>query len=96
METREDIETTINHDLTDIMSETRYYKREYIEKITRLIPSLVTHEKNYLFMKLITLNEVEEGVFQMKEGTAPSPDGFTVNFIHHFWELVKMEAWRIL
>ena len=41
-----------------------------IEKIIQVIPYLVTHEKNDLLMKPITLIEVEEAVFQMQEGKA--------------------------
>ena len=32
----------------------------------------------------------------MKEGIAPGPDGFIVNFFHHFWDMVKMDVWRIV
>ena len=47
-------------------------------------------------MKTITIQEVQEAVFQMKVGTSPGPDGFTVNFFHHFWEMVKMDVWKIV
>ena len=32
----------------------------------------------------------------MKEGTSPGPDGFTMNFFHHFWELINRDVWRIV
>ena len=32
----------------------------------------------------------------MKEDTSPGPDGFTVNFFHHFWEMVKMDVGKIV
>ena len=32
----------------------------------------------------------------MKEGTVPSPDGFTVKIFHQLWDLIKMEEWRIV
>ena len=32
----------------------------------------------------------------MKEGTSPGPDSFTVNFFHHFWEMVKLDVWKIV
>ena len=35
-------------------------------------------------MKTITLKEVQEVVFQMKEGTSSGRDGFIVIFFHHF------------
>ena len=33
---------------------------------------------------------------QMKEGKAPGPDGFTSNFFHHFWDLIKNEVWQLV
>ena len=47
-------------------------------------------------MNYISLQEVREAVFQMKEGTSPGPDGFTVNFFHHFWEMIKIYVWNIV
>ena len=32
----------------------------------------------------------------MKEGTSPGPDGFTVNFFHHLWEMIKIDVWNIV
>ena len=32
----------------------------------------------------------------MKEGASLGPDGFTVNFFHHFWEMVKLDVWQIM
>ena len=49
-----------------------------------------------MLMKSISLQEVEEVVFQMKEGTAPGPNGFTINFFHYFWEMIKLDVWNIV
>ena len=32
----------------------------------------------------------------MKVGTSLGLDGFTVNFSHHFWEMVKLDVWKIV
>ena len=32
----------------------------------------------------------------MAEGKSPGPDGFTSNFFHHLWDLIKEEVWRIV
>ena len=45
VETREEIETTLNHYFTDMMSEPRQDMRGDINQITRFILSLVTREK---------------------------------------------------
>ena len=42
------------------------------------------------------MREVEEVVHQMADGKDPGPDGFTMNFFHHFWDLIKEEVWRIV
>jgi len=55
-----------------------------IEAITRVISTLVSNETNQLLMKSITLKEVQEDIFKMKEGTSLGPNGFTINFFHHF------------
>ena len=66
---------------------------EAIQKITRCIPSLVTQEKNEALMRPITQEEVDQAVKTMPPGKAPGPDGFTTDFFHHCWDLVKMNVW---
>ena len=51
-----------------------------IRAITRHIPSLVTLEHNIMLRRQIEQIEVEEAVFQMEKGKAPSLDGFTIDF----------------
>ena len=41
------------------------------------------------------MQEVEEVVNQMALGKSPGPDGFTSNFFHYFWDLVKEEVLNI-
>lgn len=33
---------------------------------------------------------------QLKDGKAPGPNGFTTNFFHEFWELIKIEVWELV
>lgn len=33
---------------------------------------------------------------QLKEGKAPGPYGFSTNFFHAFWELIKEEVWQVV
>jgi len=53
-------------------------------QVLSYIPPLVTREMNELLMKDITLEELEETIFQMKKGKAPSPNGFLVEFYQEF------------
>ena len=47
-------------------------------------------------MRPIEQEEVKEAVMQMEKGSAPGPDGFTVDFYQFFWDLVKEEVWEIV
>lgn len=49
-----------------------------------------------MLMYPIERKEVEEAVMQMEKGKALGPDGFTVDFFQHFWDLVKEEVWEIV
>ena len=60
LETRKEIKASINIYFLDILRDPRKDRRQDIEKITRLIPYLVSNDQNELLMKPITLNEVEE------------------------------------
>ena len=42
------------------------------------------------------MQEVEETIDQMALGKAPGPDGFTSNFFHLFWDLVKEDVLSIV
>ena len=44
----------------------------------------------------VSMQEVEEAVNQMALGKAPGPDGFTSNFFHYFWDMVKDEVVEIV
>jgi hypothetical protein len=42
-------------------------------------------------LKPFTLEEVKETIFEMKEESAPGPDGFGVGFYKKHWETVRGE-----
>eukprot|EP00253_Pinus_taeda_P024927 PITA_24927 len=44
----------------------------------------------------VSLQEVETTANSLKAGKAPGPDGFTSNFFHYFWELIKWEVWQVV
>ena len=49
-----------------------------------------------MLLKSIDIQEVETTVRQLKAGKAPGPDGFTSNFFHNFWDLIKNEVWQVV
>ena len=42
-----------------------------------------------MLMRVITLQEVEIAINQMKEDKAPGTDRFTVNVFHSYWDFLK-------
>ena len=92
MESTKEIETTLNNLFTEIMLDLIRERSSDIDQFNRFIPSLVSTKKNDLLMKHITLCEVEEAMFQMRERTTLCLDGFTVNFFHRYRDLIKMEV----
>ena len=93
---RREIEEELNHYFTEILNEDIQDRERDIAQITRLIPPSVTREDNEMLVKPVTLQEVEEAVNQMALGKAPGPDGFTSNFFHYFWDMVKEEVVEIV
>ena len=79
-----------------IMKEYRADRSQHITKITMHIPTLVTPCQIEILNKPVELREVEEAMFRMADGKALGPDGFTANFFHHFWDVIKVDVWKIV
>ena len=67
-----------------------------INKITRHIPWLVNNEQNVTLMHPITMEDMESTVKQTPEGKSPGPNGFTSEFFHHCWHLLKHDIWKLV
>jgi hypothetical protein len=80
----------------DLLTETNENREEAIQKITSHIPSLVTPEQNEALLCPITQAEVDLAVKEMPQGKAPGLDGFTTDFFHHCWDLIKEEVWQVV
>ena len=96
IETRQEIEEELTQHFSEILSEDRDNRGEDIERITRLIPRSVTRENNEMLIKLVTMQELEEAFNQMALGKSLGPDGFTSNFFHYFWDLIKEEVFETI
>jgi len=73
----------------DLLTKTNENREDAIQKITRHIPSLVTQEKNEALMRPITQEEVDHVVKEIPSGKSPGPNGFTTDFFHHCWDLIR-------
>jgi hypothetical protein len=60
------------------------------------IPSLITEEQNAALAWPITLEEVDQDLQDTPKGKSPGPDGFTSDFFHHCWPMLREEVWEII
>eukprot|EP00253_Pinus_taeda_P021755 PITA_21755 len=95
LETQEEIEQEFIQQFKEMSKEPSINRTAAIEEIMQHIPHLISEEQNSLLLKPISMQEVETTAFSLKAGKAPGPDGFTSNFFHYFWELIKWEVWKI-
>jgi hypothetical protein len=80
----------------DLLTEENCSRGNAIHRVTSHIPSIVTNQHNVSLMHPITLQEVDIVVMQMKEDTTPGPDGFTINFFHACWDILKLDVLDIV
>ena len=60
METRREIEEELSQHFSDILKEDGGDQSRAINRITDLIPRIVTKENNEMFFKPVSMQEVEE------------------------------------
>jgi hypothetical protein len=77
----------------DLLTETNTNREEAIQKVTRHIPKLINSEQNIALIRPITQSEVDSAVKDMPPGKVPGPDGFTKDFFHYCWDMIKEDVW---
>jgi hypothetical protein len=60
------------------------------------VPSLVTLEKNSTLLQPIAIEEVDHALQDTPKCKAPGPDGFTNDFFHHCWSMIRAAVWKII
>eukprot|EP00253_Pinus_taeda_P014645 PITA_14645 len=83
-----EIEQVLMEHHKEILAEPQVDRTRAIQEICSAIPSLVSEDQNKALMQAVTLEELEEVVKAMKKGTAPGPDGFTVDFYQAGWHFL--------
>eukprot|EP00253_Pinus_taeda_P020401 PITA_20401 len=96
LEKHEEIEAELLNHFKQVHKEPSIDRSQAIQNITSKIPKLISDQHNQMLLKPIDLQEVESTVKQLKVGKAPGSDGFTSNFFHHFWDLIKNEVWQVV
>eukprot|EP00253_Pinus_taeda_P032855 PITA_32855 len=96
LEKHEEIEAELLNHFKKVHKEPSIDRTQAICNITSNIPKLVTDQHNQMLLKPVDLQEVDSTVKQLKSGKAPGPDGFTSNFFHHFWELIRQEVLQVV
>jgi hypothetical protein len=91
-----DMETNLVEYFQDLLTEPIPDRREAINKITWHVPALVTQEQNATLLRPFTIEEVDQALQDTPKCKAPGPDGFTSNFFHYCWPMIRTEVWEIL
>eukprot|EP00253_Pinus_taeda_P003550 PITA_03550 len=66
-------------------------RSQFIKEFTKHIPKLVTREDNYNLNTPVNEEEINEVIKEMKNGKAPGPNGFNVDFFKACREIVKQD-----
>jgi hypothetical protein len=90
------IEEELTRHYQNLMTETGQNREEAIARVTSHIPSLVTPEQNAALTRPITQEEVDQAAKDMPSGKAPGPDGFTTDFFHHCWAIIRRDVWEVV
>lgn len=80
----------------NLLTEPIQDRHEAIAKVTQHVPSLVTREQNLALLRPISIEEVDQVLQDTPKCKAPGPDGFTSDFFHHCWTMIRHEVWEIL
>jgi len=87
--TQDEIESELVSHFHSLLSEEHQDRSPAIAQVISHIPPIITPEHNASLLREISMAELEEAFNSMAEGKAPGPDGFTINFFHHCWDLLK-------
>jgi ribonuclease HI len=61
-----------------------------------MCPPLSLQEQNSALLRPITIEEVDQALQDTPKCKAPGPDGFTNDFFHHCWPMIRVEVWEII
>jgi hypothetical protein len=92
----QDIQSELLQYYITLMQEPQLNRKEAIRKITQHIPKMINENHNEALMRPVTMEEVEQVIWEMPKGKSPGPDGFTVDFYQACWLVIKNEVWEVV
>jgi exonuclease III len=96
LHSHEDMEAALVGHYQNLLTEPIPDRHEAIAKLTQHVPTLVTREQNLALLRPISIEEVDQALQDTPKCKAPGPDGFTSDFFHHCWPMIRHEVWEIL
>jgi hypothetical protein len=96
LHSHEDMEAALVGHYQNLLTEPIQDRHEAIAKVTQHVPALITREQNLALLRPILLEEVDQALKDTPKCKAPGPDGFTSDFFHHCWPMIRHEVWEIL
>jgi hypothetical protein len=96
LQAHEDLEQELVSYYQNLLVEPPGDRSSDIDKITQNIPHLITQEKNDALTRPIMIEEVDLALQDTPEGKSPGPDGFTMDFFHFCWPMVREEVWELI
>jgi len=96
LHSHEDMEAALIGYYQNLLTKPILDRHEAIAKVTWHVSSLVTWEKNLALLRPISIEEVDQALQDTPKCKAPGPDGFTNDFFHHCWSMIRVEVWEII
>ncbi|GAA0152170.1 hypothetical protein LIER_10717 [Lithospermum erythrorhizon] len=73
----------------DLFADHSITQINYEEELGHIIKKRIVLEDGDALQGMVTNNEIGRALINMKKGKAPGPDGFSVDFFKHSWNVVK-------
>jgi hypothetical protein len=79
-----------------LMHEPQQHRNGAIKKITHLIPKILNEDHNEALMRQITMEGVEQAIWEMPKVKSPGPNGFTMDLYQACWPVIKNEVLEVV
>jgi hypothetical protein len=94
--THQEITHEISGFYKELLSEPHVDHTSAIERVTQKIPTLITQEHKESLMTPITQEEVDQDLQDLPIEKDRDPVGFTIEFFHSCWPMIRDEVWHLV